>query len=35
MLLTAPVSLFKIVLGKYLAMVTIMAVPCVIYLIFL
>ena len=34
MLLTAPVSLFKIVLGKYLAMVTIMAVPCVIYLIF-
>ena len=34
MLLTAPVSLFRIVLGKYLAMVTIMAVPCVIYLIF-
>ena len=34
MLLTAPVSLFKIVLGKHLAMVTIMAVPCVIYLIF-
>lgn len=34
MLLTAPVSLFKIVLGKYLAMVTIMAIPCLIYLIF-
>ena len=34
MLLTAPVSLFRIVLGKYLAMVTIMAVPCAIYLIF-
>lgn len=34
MLLTAPVSLFEIVLGKYLAMVTITAVPCVIYLIF-
>ena len=31
---TAPVSLFEIVLGKYLAMVTITAVPCVIYLIF-
>nr|WP_296032223.1 ABC-2 transporter permease [uncultured Dorea sp.] len=34
MLLTAPVSLFKIVLGKYLAMVTIMAIPCLIHLIF-
>ena len=34
MLLTAPVSLFVIVLGKYLAMVTITAVPCVSYLIF-
>ena len=34
MLLTAPVNLFEIVLGKYLAMVTITAVPCVIYLIF-
>ena len=34
MLLTAPVSLFQIVLGKYLAMVTIMAIPCLIYLIF-
>jgi len=34
MLLTAPVSLFKIVLGKYLAMATIMAIPCLIYLIF-
>lgn len=34
MLLTAPVSLWKIVIGKYLAMVSIFAVPCVIYLIF-
>lgn len=34
LLLTAPVSLVKIVLGKYLAMVTILAVPCVIFLIF-
>ena len=34
MLLTAPVSLWKVVLGKYLAMVSIFAVPCVIYLIF-
>lgn len=34
LLLTAPVSLWKVVLGKYLAMVTITAVPCVIYLIF-
>ena len=32
LLLTAPVSLGKVVMGKYLAMVTIMAVPCVIYL---
>ena len=31
---TAPVSVEKIVFGKYLAMVTITAVPCVIYLIF-
>nr|WP_296262817.1 ABC transporter permease subunit [uncultured Merdimonas sp.] len=34
LLLTSPVSLTKVVLGKYLAMVTILAVPCVIYLIF-
>ncbi len=34
MLLTAPVNLFQIVMGKYLAMVTILAVPCVIYLLF-
>ena len=34
LLLTSPVSLVEIVLGKYLAMVTITAVPCVIYLIF-
>ena len=32
--LTAPVSLGRIVIGKYLAMITILAVPCVIYLIF-
>lgn len=34
LLLTSPVSLFEIVMGKYLAMVTILAVPCMIYLIF-
>lgn len=34
LLLTAPVSLFKVVMGKYLAMVTILAIPCVVYLIF-
>lgn len=34
MLLTAPVSLFQVVMGKYLAMVSILAVPCVVYLIF-
>ena len=34
LLLTSPVSVGRIVLGKYLAMVTILAVPCVIYLIF-
>lgn len=34
LLLTAPVSLFKIVMGKYLAMITILAIPCVVYLIF-
>lgn len=34
MLLTAPVSLVKIVLGKYFAMVTILLIPCVLYLIY-
>lgn len=34
LLLTAPVNLFQVVMGKYLAMVTILAIPCVIYLIF-
>lgn len=34
MLLTAPVGLFQIVMGKYLAMVTVFAIPCVIYLFF-
>ena len=34
MLLISPVSLVEIVLGKYLAMVTVFAIPCVIYCIF-
>lgn len=34
MLLTYPVSLHEVVLGKYFAMISILAVPCVIYLIF-
>lgn len=34
LLLTSPVSLFKIVMGKYLAMITILAIPCAVYLIF-
>ena len=34
LLLTSPVGLGEIVMGKYLAMVTILAIPCVIYLIF-
>lgn len=34
LLLTAPVGLGKIVAGKYLSMVTILAIPCAIYLIF-
>ena len=34
LLLTAPLGLTRIVLGKYFAMVTILAVPCLIYLIF-
>ena len=34
MLLTYPVSLTEVVLGKYFAMVSIFAIPCLIYLIF-
>ncbi len=34
LLLTAPVNLWEIVVGKYLAMVTILSVPCLIYLVF-
>lgn len=34
LLLTSPVSLTEIVLGKYLAMITVFAVPCVIYCLF-
>lgn len=34
LLLTSPVSLFEVVMGKYLAMVTIFAVPCILCLIF-
>lgn len=34
LLLTAPVSLTQIVLGKYLAMVTVFAIPCLIYTVF-
>ncbi|MDO5589717.1 MAG: ABC transporter permease subunit [Lachnospiraceae bacterium] len=34
MLLTAPVSLFEVVMGKHMAMVSILAVPCLVYLIF-
>lgn len=34
LLLTSPVSLFEIVLGKYLAMITIFAIPCLIYCLF-
>lgn len=34
LLLTSPVSLGQIVLGKYLAMITILVIPCVIYLLF-
>ena len=34
LLLTSPVSLTEVVLGKYFAMVTILAVPCLIYLLF-
>lgn len=31
LLLAAPVKLFDIVMGKYLAMVTVFAVPCLIF----
>ncbi len=34
LLLTSPVGLFQIVMGKYLAMVAIFAIPCVVYLLF-
>ena len=34
LLLTSPVSLVEIVLGKYFAMVTVFAIPCIIYCIF-
>ena len=34
LLLTSPVSLIEIVLGKYLAMITIFAVPCLIFCLF-
>ncbi len=34
LLLTAPVSLFQVVMGKYLAMVSILAMPCAVYLLF-
>lgn len=34
LLLTSPVSLPKIILGKYFAMITIFAIPCLIYCLF-
>lgn len=34
LLLTAPVSLFKIVMGKFLAMISVLAIPCAVYLLF-
>lgn len=34
LLLTSPVSVTGVVVGKYLAMITILAVPCIIYLLF-
>lgn len=34
LLLTAPVSLFQIVMGKYLAMITVLGIPCAVYLLF-
>ncbi len=34
LLLTSPIGLFEIVMGKYLAMVAIFAIPCLVYLAF-
>lgn len=34
LLLTAPVSLFKVILGKYLAMISVLAIPMVIFCLF-
>ncbi len=34
LLLTSPVGLFEIVMGKYLAMAAIFAIPCLVYLLF-
>lgn len=34
LLLTAPVSLWKVVLGKYLAMITVIGIPSVIFCIY-
>lgn len=34
LLLTSPVPLFQVILGKYLAMITVFAVPCLIYCLF-
>lgn len=34
LLLTSPVSIFQIILGKYFAMITVFAVPCLIYCLF-
>ena len=34
LLLTAPVSLFKVILGKYLAMISVLAIPMVIFCMF-
>ena len=34
LLLTSPVSLTKIILGKYFAMITVFAIPCLIYCLF-
>ena len=34
LLLTAPISLFKVILGKYLAMISVLAIPMVIFCLF-
>lgn len=34
LLLTAPVKLSQIIMGKYLSMVTVLAVPCIVFLLF-